>query len=138
MEKKDGSGSSTPVGSPFDGGSPPADNLSNYNPNPSKPLEIGLIIGVIAVVGLSVLLLFFCRGRRNKAQEEEQQKEDVEAGTAGSPVGSEQHRHRFAGNIYHGHPMHEREGGEPPALLAGPDLFLRPKMSGAVTARIPT
>ncbi|KAK8024160.1 hypothetical protein PG993_012226 [Apiospora rasikravindrae] len=124
MEKKDGPNN---VGSPFDSGTSPADNLSNLNPNPSKPLEIGLIIGVIVVVGLSVLLIFFCRGRRNKIGEEDQQKEDAEAGTAGSPTGSEHHRHRFVGDVYHGNLMHEREGEGAASIASRPGPVPPPK-----------
>lgn len=112
MEKKDGSSQPGAIGSPLDGGSAPADNLSNFNPNPSRPLEIGLIIGVIVVVGLSVALLFWCRARRNKLLEEHHQKEDIEAGVAaGSPTGGDiHHHHHIVGDIYHGHSMHERAG----------------------------
>ncbi|KAK7917159.1 hypothetical protein PG985_010767 [Apiospora marii] len=118
MEKKDGSSQQPPIGSPLDGGASPADNLNNYNPNPSRPLEVGLIMGVIVVVGLSVVLLFWCRARKNKQLEERPQKDDFEAGVAaGSPTGDElHHQHHIIGDIHHGNPMHEREGriGDPP------------------------
>lgn len=118
MEKKDGSSQPGAIGSPLDGGSPPSDNLNNYNPNPSRPLEIGLIIGVIVVVGLSVALLFWCRARRNKLLEEQPQKDDFEAGVAaGPPMGGEfHHHHHIVGGIHHGYPIHERLGriGDPP------------------------
>ncbi|KAK8073732.1 hypothetical protein PG994_004631 [Apiospora phragmitis] len=111
MEKRTTGPSPNPIGSPLDGGSAPGQNLDNFNPDPSKPLEIGLIVGVIVVVGLSVMLLFLCRARRNKNREEAQQKEDAEAGVAGSPTGSEQHhRHHFVADIHHGNPVHERGG----------------------------
>ncbi|KAK8099233.1 uncharacterized protein PG998_012474 [Apiospora kogelbergensis] len=94
---------------------PPGETLNNYNPTPSTPLEIGLIVGVIAAVGLSAVALFFWRSRKNKALvDQEQQKEDAAARVAGSPTGSEQHH--VVDDIYHGHPVHERGGvvGGPP------------------------
>ncbi|KAK8102744.1 hypothetical protein PG984_015890 [Apiospora sp. TS-2023a] len=112
MEKKDGSSQPGAIGSPLDGGAAPADTLNNYNPNPSRPLEIGIIIGVIVLVGVSVALLFWYRARRNKLLEEHHQKADIEAGvTAGSPTGGElHHHHHIVGDVHHGHSMHERVG----------------------------
>ncbi|KAK7974058.1 hypothetical protein PG989_015906 [Apiospora arundinis] len=104
-----------PGGAPFDGGGSPGEVLNNYNPHPSMPLEIGLIVGVILVVTLSVVALFFWRSHRNRILGDEQQpKEDTEARGGGSPTDSE---HHVVDYIHHGHPVHERGGamgGQPP------------------------
>ncbi|KAI8627949.1 hypothetical protein F5Y19DRAFT_477122 [Xylariaceae sp. FL1651] len=54
-------------GSPLDGGNSPS-TLAGGNTNPSPtPLEIGLIVGVVSLVIVSVIWLFFWRSRRIRA-----------------------------------------------------------------------
>ncbi|KAI0154226.1 hypothetical protein GGR57DRAFT_502812 [Xylariaceae sp. FL1272] len=54
-------------GSPLDGGANPSSLGNSGGPFKPSALEIGLIVGVVTLIVLSVIWLFFWRARRNRA-----------------------------------------------------------------------
>ncbi|KAI0602755.1 hypothetical protein F4775DRAFT_535537 [Biscogniauxia sp. FL1348] len=76
-------------GSPLDGGGSPSTNLGGNSVNlPPSGMEIGVIVGVVSLVVISVVALFVWRSRKARAAKDVDALAATDAGHQGSSVGN--------------------------------------------------